>query len=56
MAHSANPFEAGWYGAEVTWKMLFCLVNNLNSSLVMIEALSVTSISGNPYVAKTDRR
>ena len=47
-ACSANPFDAGWYGAVVRCLMPFMSVKWLNSLLVKTEPLSVTIVSGIP--------
>ena len=51
-ALSASPFVAGWYGADVRYRIPFRLVNSLNSLLVKHVPLSDTIISGRPCVAK----
>ena len=48
--HSANPFDAGWYGALLTWQIPFCCVNTLKALAVNWEPLSVTICSGIPWV------
>ena len=48
---SANPFEAGWYGAEVRWRIPFAFKNASRSSLVKQVPLSVTNVSGMPNCA-----
>ena len=45
-----SPFVAGWYGEDVTCLIPFLLTNSWNSRLVKAVLLSVTSISGNPWV------
>ena len=51
---SANPLEAGWYGALVRCLMPFARVKAANSALVNGVPLSETSTSGRPCVPKTD--
>ena len=53
-ALSAKPLEAGWYGADLTWRITFCFVKSSNSELVNTDPLSDTNISGNPCVAKME--
>ena len=53
-ARSASPFDAGWYGADVTCRIQFRFVKSVNSLLVRTLPLSVTSISGSPWVASVD--
>ena len=53
-ARSANPFVAGWYGAEVIRLIPFIFKNVWNSSLVKAVPLSDMTVSGNPWVAKVD--
>ena len=51
-ALSANPFEAGWYGAVCVCVTPFVFKKSSNSSLVNTAPLSVTILSGRPCVAK----
>ena len=53
-AHSVRPFEAEWCGAVRVWRIPFDFRNSLNSALVKLVPLSVTSVSGIPKVAKVD--
>ena len=50
MARSANPFNARWYGADVTCRIPFCFVKSSVKTLPLL----VTSISGNPWVVNID--
>ena len=53
-ACSASPFDAGWYGADVTCLIPFFSRKVSNSSLVKQAPLSVTNISGRPKRENVD--
>ena len=51
-ALSANPFDDGWYAADVIYQIPFRVMNSLYSSLVKHGPLSLSRISGNHWLAK----
>ena len=55
-ALSARPFVAGWYGADVLWRMPLDLTNAWNSSETNCAPLSQTICSGIPNLANKSRR
>ena len=51
-ALSASPFDEKWYGAVLMCRIPFRFRKSLNSSLTKLLPLSVTNISGSPWVEK----
>ena len=51
-ARSAWPFEAGWYGETLVCLTPFFERKFSNSALVKLGPLSLTMVSGRPWVAK----
>ena len=55
-ALSARPFVAGWYGADVIWRMPLDLTNAWHSSEKNCAPLSLTICSGISNLANESRR
>ena len=53
---SAGVFVAGWYGADVIWRILLDLTSARNSSETNCVPLSLKICSGIPNVANKLRR